>query len=152
MDMDEARDLLSRALKDQREARAAQADAEATVESSRLIIQGVLRRYPALAEDARAEAAAEGWDSGEVAPRGAEAVLRVLQVNENKTYSVPDMVQALNDRGWLPDSDDPANAVRTAMERLRTANTPGVKKFRKEGTVLYRFNEPEPSTEGAAGK
>jgi len=83
------------------------------------------------------------------APRGAEAVLRVLQVNENRMYSVAQMVSELESRGWLPDSEnDPANAVRTALERV-LKNTPGVKKIRKEGAVYYRYNEPEPEPGGA---
>ena len=84
------------------------------------------------------------WGGKDEAPKGSEAVLKVLQVNENRYFSVADMVKALSDRGWQPDSDDPANVVRTALERLHKANTPGIKKIRREGAVLYRYNEPEP--------
>jgi hypothetical protein len=82
-------------------------------------------------------------------PRGAEAVLRVLQVNENASFSVAQMVAALESRGWLPESEggDPANAVRTALERVLNRN-PGVKKLRKAGAVAYRYNEPEPEPGG----
>jgi hypothetical protein len=150
MNVYEARQILAGAIADRREARTVLVEAEATLESSRLIIQGILRRFPELAEDAQQDAGADAWGGEPVPPKGAEAVLKVLQVNENKMFSVADMVKALTERGWLPESEDPSNAVRTALERLLNSRTPGVKKFRRAGAVLYRFNEPEPPKEEPA--
>lgn len=147
MNVYEAQQILVGAIADRREARAALVEAEATLESSRLIIQGILRRFPELAEDAQQDAGAEAWEGEPAPPKGAEAVLKVLQVNENRMFSVADMVEALAEQGWSPDSKDHPNAVRTALERLLNSKTPGVKKFRREGAVLYRFNEPEPPKE-----
>src|SRR5580704_9678535 len=142
MNLQEATDLLIKTMKEIGDAQERQKEAEATIEGSRLIVQGIFKRYPELVEEVQWAGVDEELD--ETAPRGGEAVLRVLQTYENRMFSVAEMVNALSERGWVPDSDDPANAVRTALERLRAAKTPGLKKIRKEGKVLYRYNEPEP--------
>ncbi len=148
MDITEARELLSRAVVDRNEALAAELLARRTIESAELMIRSLTIRFPELDEKQLvSDQDPQPMPTSDLSPRGAEAVLRVLQVNENKDFNVADMVTALAERKWLPDSTDPANAVRTALERLLNSDTPGVKKIKRQGTVVYRFNEPIPPKE-----
>jgi hypothetical protein len=150
MELEEARDLLRRSQEEYQEANEMIKSAQATIESTQLIIRGILKRYPELAETEQVD----GLDLREPPPlRGAEAVLDVLRVNEGKTYSVTEMMQALKRQNSLPDSENPAPAVRTALERL-LAGGKGVTKSRTaKGTVVYRYDAadegPTPSGESA---
>ena len=77
-------------------------------------------------------------------PRGAEAILSILQVEENTWFNVKEVVKLLEERGWLPESDNPPNAVRTALVRLVAAVDSNVQKGSTNGgTVVYRYHEPE---------
>jgi hypothetical protein len=141
MDIEEARELLRRSENDRAEARTQVMNAQATLDSSRLIIQGILRRYPDLADEEITLDVA--WADEPDKPRGAEAVLQILQVDENQWFSVKGLVRELEDRGWLPDSPNPANAVRAALERLVGTHASGVKKARdNEDVVVYSYEEP----------
>lgn len=75
-------------------------------------------------------------------PRGAEAVRRCLLDDVGGYYSVADLVQTLDERGWLPRSTNPANAVRTAAERL--VEQGHIKKQRRasDDTVVYGIPDP----------
>ncbi|MFN2502659.1 MAG: hypothetical protein ABR540_00185 [Acidimicrobiales bacterium] len=73
------------------------------------------------------------------APRGAEAVRLVLQDTPNNWWLVSELVEALKGRHWLPESDNPANAVRTALERLLTNETSDVRKGKQNGKVVYGY-------------
>jgi hypothetical protein len=70
-------------------------------------------------------------------PRGAEAVRRVLEMNRGVWFEVPKIVSLLDQQGWLPDSSNPANAARTALERLVESEVV-VKARSTKGTVIYR--------------
>jgi hypothetical protein len=143
MTPEEARDLLRKCQRDRKEAREMVTAGQATVESAQLIIQGILKRFPDLAVEEREWE--ELWEAQTERPRGAQAVLSVLQVDENQWYTVVKMVDVLAERGWLPpESENPANAVRTALERLVAAKDGNVEKSRTtSGTVIYRYHEPE---------
>ena len=66
----------------------------------------------------------------------------MLQVAENQWFTVMQMVEALDERNWLPDSQNPPNAVRAALERLVTANDSHVEKGKyNNGTVIYRYHD-----------
>jgi hypothetical protein len=146
MELDEARDLLRKCQDDREGARESMRAAAATIESSQLIIQGVLKRFP--------ELAVEEGESGELwepestdRPRGSEAVLSILLVAEDQWFSVLEVVEALAERSLLPASDNPANAVRTALERLKGTPSSHVHKGRRNsGTVVYRYSEQEGGT------
>jgi hypothetical protein len=147
MNLEEARDLLRRCQQDRQDAREAVAAAQATFESSRLIIQGIIKRFPELADDEQEWG--QLWETETERPRGAEAVLSILQVDENKWSSVAGMVNELADRNWLPESENPSNAVRAALERLVAIPDNHVEKGKTEtGTVVYRYHEPEPAKGG----
>jgi hypothetical protein len=142
MDIDEAHQLLSRCHREQLDARIQIADAQSTLESSRLIIQGILRKFPDLADgDLTLDA---DWDAQGTQPVGADAVLQILQVDEGQQFTVRGLVELLESRGWSPNSANPANAVRTALERLVKMPNRGVHKGRdNDGTVIYWFYEPD---------
>ncbi len=75
------------------------------------------------------------------APKGAEAVRIVLQENVKVQWYVSEMVEALRERGWLPESDNPANAVRAALDRLSTDSASDVHKQRySDRTVRYVYD------------
>ena len=129
VDIEEAQELLRRAQHDRDDATTALETAQATIESSQLIIQGIVRRFPELKGD---EKDWEPWEPPERVerPRGSEAVLQILQVAENKWHDISDLVAALDSHGLLPNSANPANAVRTAVERLVSAEGAHVEKSR----------------------
>ena len=51
-------------------------------------------------------------------------------------------VEELERRGWLPDSDNPAPAVRTTMDRLATNNTNIIKGRQKGGVPSGSTTDP----------
>lgn len=73
-------------------------------------------------------------------PRGAEAVRLILQSRPGYNWWVTELVEALRSRDWLPDSDNPANAVRTALERLLASPESDVTKHKYEGKVVYTYD------------
>jgi hypothetical protein len=90
-------------------------------------------------------------------PRGAEAVRLILQESPNEWFRVSELVGLLRDRGWLPESENPANAVRTALERLvssidesdvvRGKYTTGP----RSGAVVYKYDPDRDRTEKTGG-
>jgi hypothetical protein len=64
-------------------------------------------------------------------------------------YTIPEMVDALEERGWLPQSDNPANAVRAALTRAVAQGVWGVQRGRQRGSdglLVFRYN-PEKDKE-----
>jgi hypothetical protein len=141
MNLEEARALVKQCRMDRVAAQIQMSSARATIESTSLILQGLVRRFPELIDDTTLEEldlAAMASDG----PSTAEGTLQILQVDEGQLYTVREMVAALDERGWLPRSDNPPNVVRTALERLRSQNR-GIQKFANEdGIVAYCFSEP----------
>ncbi|HSH62353.1 MAG TPA: hypothetical protein VK988_22415 [Acidimicrobiales bacterium] len=78
--------------------------------------------------------------AGDDAPKGAEAVRLILQQEPDRWFYVSELVDALDSHGWLPDSENPANAVRTALERLINTPDSDVKKDRNSANkVIYSY-------------
>jgi hypothetical protein len=149
MELEEARELMLQCERDRTDARMQMQTAQAKSESATLIIQGVLRRFPQLREEA--SAADLDWEIRvSEGPSTADAVLQILQVDEGQMFTVREMVAALDERGWLPQSDNPANAVRTALERLR-AQDKGVQKGYSNNVIAYYFEEPPPPKASSGG-
>lgn len=99
----------------------------------RKLIDGLVEMVPAL-EDLLPE---DLDDDEEPRPRGAEAVRRILVDKAGVWCAVAGVVDMLDRKGWTPQSTNPANAVRTALERLVEAKT--IEKSRStEGAVIYR--------------
>jgi hypothetical protein len=150
MNLEEARSLLVQCQQDRVEAQLQAESAKATAESATLIIQGLIRRYPELRE--QATVADLEWEvTVSEGPTTAEAVLQILQVNEGQLYTVREMVNALGALDRLPQSENPANAVRTALERLRKQNLGVSKRYDRDGVIAYAFDEPEPASGGGYG-
>lgn len=120
----------------------ARAEAERSqrrVAGLRKMIDALVEMFPA-AEDVLPEALD---DDEEPRPRGAEAIRRVLAEREGHWYTVAGVVDALEKRDWLPNSSNPANAVRTALERLVEAKV--LRKGRSaQGSVVYSYSKPAP--------
>jgi hypothetical protein len=140
MDREYAQELLDKARRDFQDAQVELEGAQATIDSTRLIVQGILRRFPDLVGD-------ESWWWEYVPPepadrpRGSEAVLQVLKVHEEQCFWIPGLVEALQELELLPDSANPANAVRTAVERLVADPESGVKKGRDRRSVFYWYSD-----------
>lgn len=143
MDIEQGRSLLRGAQADRIEARKQLDVAQATIEASQLIIQGVLRRFPELAAEEKEWEAAWEEAANPERPKGSDAVLQVLQVNENQWFTIRELVRQLEQLQWIPDSANPPNAVRAAVERLvKTPDSGVIKAEDGDGTVVYRFSEP----------
>lgn len=102
------------------------------------IIAGYLRMFPELEDDPMIEQVT--LFTAEGAPRGAEAVRIVLQDSPSEPFLVSELVQALNQRDWLPESANPANAIRTAVERLvKSEDSDIIKGESNNGSVVYMY-------------
>jgi hypothetical protein len=146
MDIEQARDLLLGALKDWADADELKREADARIESDKLLVQAAVTRFPELRIEVADAALLADWGRvpGDETPKGSDAVLQILQVHENAYFTVQAMVNALEERGWLPNSANPPNAVRTALERLvATPDSGVVKDARGNGAVSYAYYEPK---------
>jgi hypothetical protein len=113
------------------------------------IISGYVEMFPELEDEddrtvrfvtARASEAEAAPQTGN-APKGAEAVRLILQDHPNVEFYVSELVEMLRERGWLPESDNPANAVRTALERLHGSSENDISKQRyTNGKVKYMYD------------
>jgi len=117
------------------------------------IIKGYIEMYPEL-DDLVEDYVLDFSFDRDNAPRGAEAVRLILQDAPNEWLYVSELVERLKARDWLPESDNPANAVRTALERLvaNSAET-DIVKHHHSGKVVYgympdRAASPPPSAGG----
>jgi hypothetical protein len=118
------------------------------MEGLRQIKAGLLKVYPDLVSEPPNPLTDEDVWTGDK-PKGASAVGVVLAETPGKWFSVSMMVRELDRRGWLPESDNPANATRAALERLIAAN-PDVRKDTgtKTGQVVYAYKgRPGSSTD-----
>jgi hypothetical protein len=126
---DEARTEVDAMLVQLTEARNAVAASERRVAYVRKSIEALIELHPELEDLLPEELDSEG-----PRPRGAEAVFEVL---ESDWETVPSVVNLLERRGWAPVSSNPANAVRTALERLVAAKR--IEKGRTDRKeVVYR--------------
>lgn len=73
------------------------------------------------------------------APRGAEAVRLIFHEWPDRWWRVSDLLGEMKDRGWMPESDNPANVVRTALVRLVANETSDVYKEKHNGKVVYAY-------------
>lgn len=104
----------------------------------RKMIDVMVEMFPAI-EDVLPE----DLDADSPRPRGASAVQKVLDDEPGSWFAVKAIVARLGQSGWLPDSSNPANAVRTAAERL--VERDAIKKSKStEGAVIYKSKKPPP--------
>src|SRR5688572_17993057 len=117
MELDEAQRILQDAQQTYADAEAMIAEARRRVDGARLMMQAVVSMYPELASDVDIPGVTAAT-SGK--PRGQEAVRQMLMSDDvvrGFWWPVGALVHRLKRRGWLPESDMPANAVRVAAER-----------------------------------
>src|SRR6266508_5109485 len=135
-------------------------EAERMLKSFKTELEGLERRatalrklvegfedYLALSEDAASttmpSSLSEGSEPSSSYPRGREAVLAVLaDQGPGDWASIQDITDELTRRGWHPDSDNPADAVRAAVKRAADAGE--LQRIRHDGrTYLYRLARRE---------
>jgi hypothetical protein len=123
-------------------------EANRTVAGITKILQGYAEMFPELAEDIDEITAGitTSGEDGNLRPRGGEAVRLILQESPGEWFRVSELLPLLRNRGWLPESENPANAVRTALERL-VANPNESDVYRgkyttgpKLGAVVYKYD------------
>src|ERR1700680_4520599 len=91
------------------EARSTVEVAQRRVAGLRKLIDGLVEIFPAL-EDSLPD----DLDGAEAPrPRGAVAATQVLAAHPGHWYTVSAVLHLLDERGWAPESANPANAVRT---------------------------------------
>jgi hypothetical protein len=138
---DEAMDAAVALLEQLSDARLIEESAHRRVVGIRRILDGLVEMFPAL-EDLLPEDLDEDEPPR---PRGAQAALRALGEVPGTWFTVPMIVSNLSVRGWEPASSNPANAVRTALERL--VKTGAIEKGRStQSEVIYR-QPPPPAAE-----
>lgn len=137
LDESEAATLALRLLSQFEEAREVTRASERRAAGIRKMIYGLVEMFPAI-EDLLPE---DLDDEDRPRPRGAEAVLRVLEDDAGTWFTVSSVVAMLSRKGWLPDSSNPPNAVRTALERL--VDRKAISKSRStDENVIYSVKPP----------
>jgi hypothetical protein len=140
MEVEEAELLICRLVGELREQRLLAEKASRQAAALNKIIAGYLEMFPALGSLVDDDALLHLEYTDDDAPKGAEAVRIILQESPDQWFYVSRLVQELRERGWLPDSDNPANAVRTALERLINTSDSDVKKGRDSNNrVVYSY-------------
>lgn len=146
MDVGEGRQLLSNWTTELQAQRRRQAESARKISAIEKIVAGLLEMFPDLAGEFDFEPGSSSEAGG--VPKGAEAVRIILQEHPNDWFYVSELVDKLRLRGWLPESDNPANAVRAALERLLTADDSDVQKRRDHSDkVVYSYrpdDAPDP--------
>jgi hypothetical protein len=138
MNLDEARaiiDELTRELVIERELAASAARKSAGLQT---IIRGYVEMFPELAELAEVDLVLEP-DTSDGVPRGSSAVRLVLHDSPGAWVLVSEVLNEVRRRGWVPDSDNPANAIRTALERLTATENSDVHKGKQDNNVVYGY-------------
>ncbi len=135
------------------DAKADRLEADRRVRALTKLIEGYVDLFPSVAKPTDAPAIVGGGDieidEDKDRPRGQEAVRQVMEGSPGKWWTVGAMVWELDHRGWLPDSGTPANAVRTAMDRVVVSEA-AVKKDRgKSGAVVYSYRPFEHGSNGS---
>ena len=118
-----------------RDARETLESAQRSVVGIRKLIDGYVELFPLLEEVVAKEGGLEDDDGH---PRGMDAAFEVLRLLPGKWQTVGRVAEALESRGWGPNSSNPANAVRTALERLYS-NSRIEKAKSTTGQVIYRW-------------
>lgn len=163
MDREEAATEVERLAREAREQQAIADEALRRVAGLRTIISGWLQVFPDLEVPAETIESEERVDIALQqktritnfvdamrlmnAPKATDAVRQVIQERPDYPWYVSELVSEMRDRGWLPESDNPASTVRAALERLRQSSDSDVRKTYYEGKVAYRYAPDDPREE-----
>jgi len=103
------------------------------------LVEGYLELFPDLSDttDTATDSAEELKPDDR--PKGQEAVRRVLMASPGKWFTVPYMLEELRRHNWLPDTDEPGNAIRASLTRV--VADPAFQKSRglKTGAVTFAY-------------
>ena len=154
MDVDEAKKEVVRLINEWEVQQESAQEATRRAAGLQKIVAGYMEMFPELEEYVGAivksltESQAAPSEQGQ--PKGAEAVWRILQGLPGELVLVSELVEMLKGRGWLPESDNPANAVRTALERLyaNSEETDVVKGTRGNNVAYGYFPDREAPPRG----
>ncbi len=113
MDQTQAAQILQALRTELEEHRATVREAVRRMEALTNIIDGYVELYPEL-DYAEPDHIA---DHEVEPPRGQAAVERVLASRPGEYWSLQQILAAMEKRGWLPNSQNPAAAVRAALQR-----------------------------------
>src|SRR5438128_1511038 len=112
MQEEEAREQVRRLAADWFYQRATASEAAQQADALQRIIAGYLQVFPHLQEEVdKVTSGQEAPLLRSDAPRGAEAVRLVLQETPDEVWLVSELLAELRRRDWLPDSENPANAI-----------------------------------------
>jgi hypothetical protein len=150
MDELEARRILGNLRLELAEADAEARKAEERVTKVRALIEQWLEVFPGLAAETLngQTVPLSQIPVDEHRPRGQNAVRIVMQESPGQWFTIRLMTRELEQRGWRPDSDQPENAVRTALTRLADTD-PHVRKgmgARTRQVTFAWFDKPETPT------
>lgn len=138
MDVDAARATVEQLVEEWSRQRLRAEDADRKAKALSTIIRGYVEMYPELEAPSQVTTEASAADDP---PRGVEAVRQILHEHAGEKLYVSEIVAEMKERGWLPDSDNPANAIRTALERLVSTAGSDVRKTRyTDGKVTYLYD------------
>ena len=138
----EAEQAIRGLVQELRQARDTLEQAQRSVVGLRKLIDGYVELFPLLESVVVEEGGLEDDDGH---PRGMDAAFQVLGGQTGTYMSVHGIVQQMERLGWMPNSSNPANAVRTALERLHASEL--IEKAKTTaGTVVYR--KPVPPSAG----
>ncbi len=154
MEEEEAEQSVRQLVIELREARETREDADRRIAGLRKLVEGYLELFPLLDSlITSGDLEDEDDEFGKpIRPRGMDAALTVLKDFANKWYPVSAVVALLDQRGWMPRSSNPRNAVRAALERLVETGAIQKGKATGDGTVIYRFLNQTPAPEDEFGE
>lgn len=142
MEREEAERTLETLRRELAEAKEAVGAAMKRMSALRKLIEGYEELFPELTDTVLQPATLDAADHARLLdgrPRGQEAVRQVMKESVGKWWTVTSLVKELQTRGWLPESEVPSSAVRTAVERL-VVTDPNVHKDKgSTGAVTYSF-------------
>ncbi|MEY2588816.1 MAG: hypothetical protein QOJ67_800 [Acidimicrobiaceae bacterium] len=152
MDVDEAELLVKKHVADLISARLTAQTATKRATALEKVVAGYVELFPELkplATEAQVELFLRLDQDDDHTPKGAEAVRRLMQERPNFWWYISELVTALRERDWLPESDNPANAVRTACERLLNSDDSDLHKGRSyAGKVAYSYRPDDEPWDG----
>jgi hypothetical protein len=151
LDRDEVAEAYEKAKQERQRAWRRMHDAQQTIQALARVMEGYAMLYPELKQDEPEESGVQqrlmtrppASTSLEINnPRGQEAVLEVMkdEAFANRRWTIEEMTEELDRRGWTPKSEQPVNAVRAALNRLARSDD-SVRRLRnKERGLVFRYS------------
>ncbi len=123
------------------------------------IVEGYFELYPGFADEFEFDRSAALETASATSPSGAEITREILQSTPGEAWAVSEILNNMRSRGITLDSDNPANVVRAALERLVKAEDSDVHKSTDaQDRVIYWYDPdrtgtgPSPSQPSGGGR